>query len=116
MAFIVVLSASFVPVPFSRPQQATIRPRQATILHELALQHKLDSQPSWRRSSPTIMSGERYTSRQLNRQAFNRRNMSVDERRAYDEVMKQQEANKKVAALTTLIALLAGVAWCMSAQ
>ena len=31
-------------------------------------------------------------SSRLNRQAFNRRNMSIDERLAYDEIMREREA------------------------
>ena len=37
--------------------------------------------------------------------------MSVDERRAYDELVKQQEANQKVVVFAFAAAILAGVAW-----
>mmetsp|Transcript_16848 Transcript_16848/g.27949 ORF Transcript_16848/g.27949 Transcript_16848/m.27949 type:complete len:173 (-) Transcript_16848:462-980(-) len=51
---------------------------------------------SRRRDPPRMMvrsSEPRF--QRLSREAFNRRNMSIDERRAFDEFMKKREANAK---------------------
>ncbi len=46
-------------------------------------------------------------SRKLNRQAFNRRNMSVDERRIYDELMEKQAAGARRGAAVAIVAIVA---------
>ena len=47
-------------------------------------------------------------SRNLNRQAFNRRNMSIDERRAYDDYLKQQKAATTRNVILSAIAVAIG--------
>ena len=47
-----------------------------------------------RSDGPQMMADSR--SRRLNKQAYNRRNMSIDERVAFDQLMAKREADAKV--------------------
>ena len=44
-------------------------------------------------------------STRLNRQAFNRRNMSIDERRALDAAMEEREKNRQIQLFAAAIVL-----------
>ena len=64
------------------------------------------------RTAPAVVAGmptmkDLPRSTQLNRQAFNRRNMNIDERRAYDELMEERSKTRSVQLVVVIIALAA---------
>ena len=57
------------------------------------------------RSPHLSMRNDLPRSTQLNRQAFNRRNMSIDERRAFDALMEERKKNRQLQLIGAAIVL-----------
>lgn len=68
-----------------------------------------------RGGTPKMMAEAESRSRRLNKQAYNRRNMSIDERQAFDELMaKREKDGASRNAILAVVAIVAGGAFVAS--